>query len=80
MASQVVAKWENSLSIRIPASIAKQARLEEGTSITFAVVDGSLVITPQKKKYTLDELIEGMIPDSVHAEIDMGMPVGNEVW
>ncbi|WP_009633072.1 AbrB/MazE/SpoVT family DNA-binding domain-containing protein [Synechocystis sp. PCC 7509] len=79
MAAQV-AKWGHSLGIRIPAPIAKQVHLEEGTDITFAVVGNSLVIRPKRRKYTLDELLEGMTPDNLQSEIDMGMPVGNEVW
>lgn len=81
MTSQVVAKWGNSLGIRIPSSIAKQMHLEAGAGVTLTVVDGNLVIRPQKKKrYTLDELLEGMTPDNFHPEVDMGSPVGNEVW
>lgn len=79
MAAQV-AKWGNSLGIRIPAPIAKQAHLEEGTNISFDVVDNSLVIRPKRHKYTLDELLEGVTSDNIHAEIDPGMPVGNETW
>ena len=81
MVSQVVTKWGNSLGIRIPSPIAKQVHLEEGTNVRLTVVDDSLVIQPErKKKYTLDELLEGMTPDNFHAEVDMGEPVGNEVW
>lgn len=79
MASQV-AKWGHSLGIRIPAPIAKQVHLEEGTGITFTVVEDSLVIRPKRNKYTLDELLEGMTPDNIHSEIDMGSAIGNEAW
>lgn len=80
MASQVVGKWGHSLGVRIPASIARQVNLKEGTSITVTIVENSIVIRPKKTKYTLDELLEGMTIDNVHSEIDMGLPVGNEVW
>ena len=79
MAAQV-GKWGHSLGIRIPAPIAKQVQLEEGTEITFTVVDNSLVIRPKRNKYTLDELLEGMTNGNIHAEVDMGMPVGSELW
>ncbi|PSB28823.1 AbrB/MazE/SpoVT family DNA-binding domain-containing protein [Chlorogloea sp. CCALA 695] len=79
MAAQV-AKWGNSLGIRIPAPIAKQAHLEEGTNISFDVIDNSLVIRSKRHKYTLDELLEGVTSDNIHAETDTGMPVGNETW
>lgn len=77
----IVAKWGNSLAIPIPKSVAKQASITEGTSINFSVEDNSIVITPQKrKKYTLDELLEGMNPDKFHAEFETGSAMGNENW
>lgn len=46
----VVAKWGNSLAIRIPRSVAEQAHVTEGTGINFSVEGNSIVITPQKRK------------------------------
>ncbi len=81
MQTQVLVKWGNSLGIRIPIAIAKQINLAEGTNVTLTVVDGNLVIQPiQRKKYTLDELLEGMTPENCHREVEMGEPVGNEIW
>jgi antitoxin MazE len=81
METQVVTKWGNSLGLRIPASMAKQAGLAAGTNVTVTFMDGALIIKPErKKKYTLDELLEGMTPEQVHAEVDMGAPVDYEVW
>jgi antitoxin MazE len=77
----VVAKWGNSLAIRIPRSVAEQAQIKEGIAINFTVEGNSIVITPQKrKKYTLDELLEGMTPDKFHGEFETGDAVGNEDW
>lgn len=60
----VVAKWGNSLAIRIPRAVAEQADVTEGTAIELSVEGNNIIITPQKrKKYTLDELLEGMTPD-----------------
>ncbi|WP_414527997.1 AbrB/MazE/SpoVT family DNA-binding domain-containing protein [Nodularia chucula] len=79
--TRVVAKWGNSLAIRIPRSVAEQAQVTEGTSINFTVEGSSIVITPQKrKKYTLDELLEGMTPENFHPEMETGNIVGNEDW
>lgn len=81
MKTQVVAKWGNSLGIRIPMPIANQINLKEGTGVNFTVIEGSLVIKPaRRKKYTLDELLEGMTSEHLHEEVDMGQPVGNEIW
>ena len=76
-----VAKWGNSLAIRIPQSLARQVCVVEGTEISLSVVDGALVIQPIKqKRYSLEELVEAITPENVHAEIDSGAIVGNEVW
>jgi antitoxin MazE len=78
---QVVTKWGNSLGVRIPSILAKQIELTEGMQVGISVVDGKLVIQPdRRRKYTLDELLDGMTPDNSHPEIEMGEPVGNEIW
>ena len=81
MQTQVLAKWGNSLGVRIPIVIANQINLTKGTNVSLTVVDGNLVIQPvQRRKYTLDELLEGMTSFNCHPEVDMGKPVGNESW
>ncbi|MEH2059999.1 MAG: AbrB/MazE/SpoVT family DNA-binding domain-containing protein [Nostoc sp.] len=77
----VVAKWGNSLAIRIPKAVAEQAHITEGTGIELSVQGDNIIITPQKrKKYTLDELLEGMTADKFHPEFETGNAVGNEHW
>lgn len=76
-----VAKWGNSLAVRIPQNLAKEINLAEGVEIDLGVLDGSLVIKPRsRKRYSLDELIKGITPENLHSEIDSGIAVGNEVW
>jgi antitoxin MazE len=76
-----VAKWGNSLAVRIPQSLAKEIHLAEGTEIDLGVVDGTLVMKPRsRKRYSLDQLIEGITPENLHAEIESGIAAGNEVW
>lgn len=48
----IVAKWGNSLAVRIPRTIAEQAHVTEGTTINFSVEGDSIIITPQKRKNT----------------------------
>jgi antitoxin MazE len=77
-----VAKWGNSLAIRIPQNLAKELDVVEGSEISLILVDGTLVIKPKKsrKRYSLDELVKEITPENLHAEIDSGIAVGNEVW
>jgi len=76
-----IAKWGNSLAVRIPQSIAEQVQIHAGSSISIEILDGKIVLTPHKcKKYTLEELLEGMTSENLHPEILTGAVVGNEGW
>jgi antitoxin MazE len=76
-----VAKWGNSLAVRIPQNLAKEIHLSEGSEVTIGVVDGNLVVKPiNRRRYSLDELVQGISPENIHTEVDSGVAVGNEVW
>ena len=76
-----VAKWGNSLAIRIPRSIAKGANLTEGDRLSLDVAeDGSIVLRSSRRKYSLEELVAGITPKNRHSETEWGKPVGKEVW
>jgi len=76
-----IAKWGNSLAIRIPQNLAKEINLAEGSEVKLVLIDGKLTIEPiVRRRYSLEELIEAMTPENVHTEIDAGVAVGNEVW
>ncbi len=76
-----VAKWGNSLAIRIPQQLAKEIGLIDGAEVEIVAIDGNLTIKPRRQKqYSLEELIAGITPENRHAEIDTGVSVGAEVW
>jgi antitoxin MazE len=76
-----VSKWGNSLAIRIPKSIAKEAQLSEGDNLRFDVnPDGVIVLRSTRKKYELSDLVSRITPKNRHSEMDWGKPLGNEVW
>ncbi len=76
-----IAKWGNSLAIRIPQNLAKEINLAEGSEVKLVLIDGKLTIEPiVRRRYSLEELIEAMTPENLHTEIDTGVAVGNEVW
>jgi len=76
-----IAKWGNSLALRIPQNIAKEIDLAEGTEVDLVLVDGNLVIKPRtRRQYSLEELIQAINPENLHDEIDYGTAEGNEVW
>ena len=76
-----VTKWGNSLAIRIPKVVAELAAIHEGSRIRVQVVDGAIVLTPKRRKrYALEELLEGMTKENLHGEISTGQAVGSEEW
>ena len=75
-----VAKWGNSLGVRIPKPIADESQIAEGDEIEITVVGNEIVIKPCSPKYTLDWLLEGMSEENLHGEVDWGEPVGREQW
>lgn len=76
-----VAKWGNSLAVRIPQHVVKEIQLTEGTEVDLVVIDGNLVIKPRpRRRYSLEELIVAITPENLHSEVETGVAVGNEVW
>jgi antitoxin MazE len=76
-----IQKWGNSLGLRIPKSLAKDAGVEEGSPVDISIDGGKLVIQPVRpSKYELKDLVSQIREDNIHDEIPTGDPVGREVW
>ena len=75
-----VAKWGNSLGLRIPKSVAREARLDDGDSVEVSVDNGTIVIRPSRPRYSLDELVGRITARNRHDESAWGAPVGDELW
>ncbi len=76
-----LAKWGNSLAVRIPKSVVGTARLREGDEVTLAVgKGGAIVMRPARRKYPLDELVSKITARNRHDETDWGPQVGKEAW
>jgi antitoxin MazE len=74
-----VARWGNSLGLRIPKEIAREAGLSVGMRVEVAAEDGRIVISPDRPRYRLEALLEGMTPEDMHAAFDWGPEVGREI-
>jgi antitoxin MazE len=76
-----ISKWGNSLAVRIPQAIAKQASLNEGDCVALALdSEGGIVLRPTRRRYELSELISRITPKNRHRETDWGRPRGEESW
>jgi antitoxin MazE len=76
-----IQKWGNSLAVRIPKPFVKEAHLASGTSVDLSVDDGKIIIDPRSEpEYRLEDLLKGVTPRNLHAEVVTGGAVGREVW
>lgn len=75
-----IAKWGNSLAVRVPRPFAEEIGLEEGREVDLSLVDGKLVLSPSREEWSLDCLVAGITKNNVHSEIDIGPPMGKEIW
>ena len=75
-----VQKWGNSLAVRIPSHLVRETGLEYNTAVEMKVEDGKLVIQRSDETPTLESLLAEVTENNLHAAIDTGEAVGNEVW
>ena len=74
--------WGNSIGLRIPKSLALELGLESGSQVDVQVQDGALVIRPARRRYTIEELVDGMTPEDMREADREWMnapPVGREL-
>lgn len=75
-----IQKWGNSLGLRIPRSVAAEAKVGEGCSVELSIEKGALLVRPLRRRYTLDELLARVTKSNLHGEISSGAPTGREAW
>ena len=76
-----VKKWGGNRAICIANDLADEIGQEVGSEVEIRVVNGYLEIYPPgAPRYTIDELVAQITPENRHGEIDLGPPVGKEVW
>ena len=76
-----VLKWGNSLGLRIPRSFAADIQVSEGTPVDLTMENGQLIVrVAMDREWSLEELLAGVHPENLHAEIDTGGSVGGESW
>lgn len=75
-----IAKWGNSLALRLPRHVIEEANLHEGSPVALVVRDGEVVVTPVRKKFKLDALLADMEDTHKIGEVDWGEAEGQEDW
>lgn len=75
-----VARWGNSLALRIPAGFARFLSVDEGHAVCLTVASDSLVVTPvrDEPRFDLAELVSGINDENLHGEVRTASALGNE--
>ena len=77
---QKIAKWGNSLAVRIPREAAERAGLREGDSVAVSASAGKLVLARKTRRYRIEDFLKHMTPENQPDLVDWGPPVGKEFW
>jgi len=76
-----IQRWGNRLGLRIPRSFAEETGVAAGSEVDLSIQDGDLLVKPtRRRRYRLKDLLRNVTTKNLHAEVDMGGPVGREVW
>ena len=65
-----IARWGNSLALRIPRSVADQLRLGPGGTVELSVEEDRLVVRPARRRVRLDELLKRITPENLPESFD----------
>ncbi len=74
-----IARWGNSLGLRIPKDLAARAGLRAGSSVEIVAEGDRIVITPARPRYALADLLEGVTPEAMRDAFDWGPDRGREI-
>ena len=73
-----IAKWGDSLAVRIPKPIAEQWGVREGSAIEMNARGDRVVM--RKRGYRLADMLAEINAGNLHAEQDAGPAQGAEAW
>ena len=76
-----IAKWGNSLAVRIPKELISSLHLSEGVAIGFQKVGDKIVISTNRPRSTLDDLTKNFSKKNQHKLVfPDDSPRGQEIW
>jgi len=77
-----IKKWGNSLGVRLPAIIAREAHLHTDQRVRISIVDKQIILTPiVNEELTLEERLANFDPIVHGGEVmSVSEPIGVETW
>lgn len=76
-----IAKWGNSLAVRLPKRLAEEAGLRENAEVDVTLDRGHLTLTPHVPipRYSLEDMIAGMRSGTPSETVEWGPDRGSEI-
>lgn len=74
-----VARWGNSLGVRVPKDIAARVGLRQGARVQIEAEGRRIVISVASPVYQLEDLLQDMTPQAMHQVLQWGEDLGREV-
>jgi antitoxin MazE len=74
-----IAKWGNSLGLRIPKDLAMQTGIRAGERVEIAAEGDRIVIAPARRRYALADLLWNVAPEAMRKAFDWGPDKGREI-
>jgi antitoxin MazE len=74
-----VARWGNSLGLRIPKDVAQRIGLRAGARVDVEAEGNRIIITPARRHYVLADLVKGMTPEAMREAFDWGPDWGRKI-
>jgi antitoxin MazE len=76
-----VARWGNSLALRIPKKLATSHQIFEDSRVEIVEREDGLLLRPNgREKYDLEGLLAGVTRENLHGEFATGEARGQEIW
>ena len=73
-----ISKWGNSLGLRLPRSLARQAGIADGRKVNVTADGSRLIIEAAPPAFRLEDLLVNMTPEKMSAAFDWGADIGRE--
>jgi antitoxin MazE len=73
-----VARWGNSLGLRLPRAMARQIGVEAGGRVEILAEGDHLIVRLAPARWTLDDMLANMTPEAMGEAFDWGEDVGRE--
>lgn len=80
MTKTKISKWGNSYGVRIPKTIMDSFSFIDAQEFILSISSGRIIMTPVKRRPTLDEYLSRITDESRHPELNNDPPQGREIW